>query len=214
MALELVGRVGPAVLGDGVDAPFRQGRLGEIMASVLRPKYAELMERGQIFLGGTAATGVAPGTAIGTTSPFSLHNPYASGKLLVPLVATCGYVSGTLGAGLVHVVMNQGRTTGSLSAGTAITTKCARLGNGTAATGLLYTTATLPEAPTLLRPLFSLTALLASTAVAPYILKEEFEGELGVEPGATMSFEATAAAGSTPLVCYGLAWAEVPLPAY
>jgi len=49
-----------------------------------------------LFHAATAATGVAPGTAIGTTAAFSLHNPLGSGVRLAILVASLAYISGTL----------------------------------------------------------------------------------------------------------------------
>jgi len=165
--------------------------------------------RGRCFSGGTAATGVAPGTAIGTTAAFSLTNPLSSGVNLVILRASMGYVSGTLGAGVVHYLANV-NTQLALPTGTAITAYNCLLGSAVAAAGKPLTTATIAS-PLILRPFVSLTALLASTAVAPWQVVDEVAGEFIIGPGATLSLHATAAAGSTPLVVYGMTWEEVPI---
>lgn len=164
---------------------------------------------GRIFHGTTAATGVAPGTAIGTTAAFSLYNPAGNDVDLVVLMARLGYVSGTLGAGFVAWVANTNPAAAAVT-GTAITAVNAKLGGGLAAKGKPLTTATLPAAPTLTRVAFNLQASLASTAVAPWVAEDNVDGAIVISPGCTISLEATAAAGTSPLVVYSVTWAEVP----
>lgn len=203
------GRVGPAIAGDGSQQP---PRLSNFLASVvqnLSGKYLESVLRGNCYVGGTAATGVAPGTSIGTTAAFTLFNPKGSGKALVVLRASVGYISGTLGAGVVHYVANVDPGAAAVT-GTAIIPVNCLLSAATGA-GKPFTTATLPATPTVLRPWFSLSAFLASTAIQPFILAtEDLDGEFTIAPGSALSFEATAAAGATPLVVYGAMWEEVP----
>lgn len=199
---------------DGVtDSPFGLGRFLQTHTGDLVPKFFEAVSRGTVYAGGTAVTGVAPGTAISTTSPFTLANPKGSGVLCIPIRVTCAYISGTLGAGAAHYVGNLDPTAAAVT-GTAIVAAKTRLASAAAASvgnrGLLFTTATLPAAPTVLRPAWSWTALLASTAVAPYLVKDDLEGEFIVTPGCALSVESTAAAGSTPLVAFGMTWMEVP----
>lgn len=156
----------------------------------------------------TAQTGVAPGTAHGTTAPFTLYNPIGSGVDLVVLESNMGYVSGTLGAGVVSYVANIDPTAAAVT-GTAITKVNGRLG-GSAGVARAFTTATLPAAPTAVRPAFSLQASLASTAVAPWTAKDVVDGAIVIPPGCALSLEATAAAGSSPLVVFGMTWYERP----
>lgn len=198
---------------DGAQVQASIGKYGQNLTADLLPKYYEAVQRGMVYTGGTAVTGVAPGTAIGTTSPFTFSNPKGSGVLGIPLRVTCSYISGTLGAGSAHYVGNLDPTAAAPT-GTAIVIAKTRLASAAAASVgnrcLLFTTATIP-APTVLRPAWSWTALLASTAVAPYLIKDDLDGEFVVEPGCALSVESTAAAGSTPLVTFGLTWVELPI---
>ena len=172
-------------------------------------KYYEAVRRGSVFSGGTAATGVAPGTAIGTTAAFSLHNPLGSGKYLVVLRASMGYVSGTLGAGVIHYLANID-TQLARPSGTAITARNVLLGSNAAAVAMPLTTATIAS-PLILRPFVSLGASLATTAVQPWQIVEDVDGEFVVGPGATLSLHGTAAAGTSPLVVFGMTWEEVSI---
>ena len=185
-------------------------RSGAYKVAQSHGRYLDAVLRGRCFSGGTAATGVAPGTAIGTTAAFSLYNPPGTGVNLAILKATMGYVSGTLGAGVVHWLANT-NVAAAASTGTAITAVNCLLGGGIAAQGKPLTTVTLPVAPTIMRPFCSLQASLASTAVEPWQIVEEVDGEIIVAPGCTISLHGTAAAGATPLVVFGLTWEELPV---
>jgi len=207
--MQFEGRVGPAIAADGTLQP---PRLSTFLASVIQNlsgKYLESVIRGNVYVGGTAVTGVAPGTSIGTTSPFTLFNPKGSGKALVVLRTTAGYISGTLGAGVVHYVASVDPGAAAVT-GTAIVPVNCLL---SAATGIgkPFTTATLPATPSVMRPFFSMSAFLASTAVEPFTLAvDDVDGEFVIPPGCALSLEGTAAAGSSPLVTYGMTWEEVP----
>lgn len=165
---------------------------------------------GQVYSAQTAVTGVAPGTAIGTTGAFSLHNLAGSGKNLVILETRMGYVSGTLGAGVVNYLINAPGVAAP-SAGTAIAIQNARIGGAPTAAALAYTTSTI-VAPTLLRPFCSLGASLASTTEAPWSISDKVQGGIIVPPGATLTLHATAAAGTSPLVVFYMQWAELLVP--
>ena len=193
--------------GQGID--LRVDETGANIVGDVHARYYESVARGNVYAAGTAATGVAPGTAIGTTAAFSLTNPLSSGVNLVVLKASMGYISGTLGAGTVHYLANV-NTQLALPTGTAITAYNCLLGSARAAAGKPLTTATIAS-PLILRPAWSLTALVAATAVQPYTVVDELAGEFIIGPGATLSLHATAAAGSTPLVVYGMTWEEVPV---
>lgn len=203
--------VGPVPTGgDGAPVMPALGRFTHSLTADLLPKFYEAVSRGYVFSGGTAVTGVAPGTAIGTASPFTLANPSGSGKVLVPIRTTCAYISGTLGAGSAHYVANVNPAAAAVS-GTAITVVKNRLSTSTPGNvGLLFTTATLPATPTVLRPAWSWAPLLATTALAPYLIKDDLDGEIVVAPGCALSIESTATGGSTPLVAFGMTWVELP----
>ncbi len=195
---------------EGVVSVAAMGKFGHVLTGDLLPKYAEQVKRGNVFSGGTAATGVAPGTAIGTTGAFTLANPSGSGVVLVPIVASMGYISGTLGAGVVWYLANTNPSAAAVS-GTAITVVKNKLSTASPGNaGLAYTTSTLPAAPTILRPAWSLTALLATTAVQPYLVKDDLDGEFVIAPGCSLTLHSTAAAGTSPLVVFGCSWVEIP----
>lgn len=183
------------------------GQEGDLL-SMVYGKYYELVVRGLVFHAATAVTGVAPGTAIGTTAAFALENPAGSNKNLVVLSGRMGYVSGTLGAGVIHWVA-QNNPSGAATTGTAITSVNAKL-DGPKGVGRPFTTATVPSAPAVARVFASLTAALATTAVAPWVVEDFVEGQIVVTPGCSIQLQATAAAGTAPLVVYSVTYAEVP----
>ena len=113
--------------GDGIQPPV--GGPGDDEPTSLRSisgLYA-LARAGQVFHAVTAASGVAPGTAIGTTAAFTLYNPVGSGVNMVVLQGLMSYVSGTLGAGMVEWVANVNPAAAAVT-GTAIVPVNALLG--------------------------------------------------------------------------------------
>lgn len=173
------------------------------------PDFYALARAGQVFHAVTAASGVAPGTAIGTTAAFTLYNPVGSGVNMVVLQGLMSYVSGTLGAGMVEWVANVNPAAAAVT-GTAIVPVNALLG-GAASNTRAFTTATLPASPTAIRPFCALQASLATTAVAPWQIVDNVLGAIIVTPGCAVSLEGTAAAGTSPLVVFAAAWAEVAI---
>ena len=88
----------------GVDSPSL-GEFGETLITQLLPKYAALNKAGKLFgvdtSGGTAQ---APNTAIPTTTAeWTLYNN-SQNELLIPLIVSCGMVSGTSGLGLAIIM--------------------------------------------------------------------------------------------------------------
>lgn len=210
MAIQLQGQVGPQTLTDGALASVRLGKSAEIVQSPLHAHFYEMASRGNLFYGATASSGVAPGTSIGTTAAFALYNPAGSGKNLVVVRASLGYISGTLGAGTIYWCGNT-NTVAAATTGTAITPVAGNLASQATSVGQPLTTATLPASPKVLFPAFNLTALLATTAVQPYTVQDMPDGSLIVGPGSTLSLEGVAAAGTSPLVAFGICWVEWPV---
>lgn len=165
-----------------------------------------IAKAGRLYMGQTAVTGVAPGTAIGTTAAFALYNPLSSGKNLIVHKASLAYVSGTLGIGQVDWV---GHLTSSQAAftGTAIPVVNGKVG-APAGVGKPFTTATVPASGTPFRPAFNLPPILATSVVVPWIILDEVAGAIVIEPGIGVSLQATAGAGTSPLVIYGCVWEE------
>lgn len=206
--MELKGLVGPQSMGDGQEGLIRLGNSGDVIAN-MHGEFAEAVLRGKCFYAATAATGVAHGTVIGTTGPFTLFNPLASNVNAVVWVAAMGYVSGTLGAGVIHWVANTNPAAAAVT-GTTIVTVNALIGGATGKVQA-FTTSTLPASPTLFRVFGSIGPILATSAERPWVLKDDVNGAFVVQPGCSVSLEATATAGTAPLVVYTCAWEEVPV---
>ena len=204
-------RVGPVSSADGSYNPARADKEGAQVVSQAHGRYFEGSRRGNSFGAGTTGSGVAPGTAIGTTAAGCLYNPVGSGYVLSIQKVSVGYISGTLGAGTLFHCANPTTTQTAPSSGTANTIVCLDVGNSTTAVGVFRSGAT-TVAPTILRPLCSLTALLATTAVGLYQILEDVAGEIVIEPGCSYQIQAVAAAGTSPLIAIGVSWEEIAIP--
>ncbi len=128
-----------------------------------------------------------------------------SAETAVTGVARMGYVSGTLGAGVVNYLKNDPGV--AAPTGTAIVIQNGRIGGPTSVAALAFTTSTIVS-PTLLRPFCSLQASLASTAVQPWQVVDKVNGGIIIPPGGQLHLHATAAAGTSPLVVFYMQWSE------
>lgn len=197
------------LLADGVEAAIRLSREGAVLVAQAAGSLQEAADRSRLFWASTASSGVAPGTALGTTAAFCLANPNNSRVRLVIRKVSIGYISGTLGAGTVFAAM--GAPSQTAISGTPITVVQGGGGGGGGARAAAYTTATIPAAPLAAFPLWTLGAGLATTAGFPSESIIEIDGGLVVEPGGSFVMHAVAAAGTSPLVVFGCAWEEVPV---
>lgn len=207
MGIEINGKVGPGYAADGslVD-PRMTKDLGTVVQD-LHGRFFEAVYRGTVYEACTATGGVAPGTAIGTTAPYTLYNPINSGKNLVVIDISLGYVSGTIGTGQTYLVASVNPSAAAVT-GTAIVPTNLLLGSAIGV-GKAFTTATLPAAPTVLRPVWILAPFLATTVFQPLSAREILDGKYIVAPGCALSIESVAAGGTTPLMIFGMSWEEV-----
>ena len=192
----------------------RQDFSGATVVSQAHGDYTELAWQGILF-GACEQAGVAPGTVLGTTACLSLYNPVDSGKLLNVIHVGLGYISGTLGAGTVFMCTTDEFETTAHSSGTSLTVYKNRVGHqarpaSAAAVGTARSAATTKQ-PIARRPLCSLQASLASTAVAPWMVWGDVRGAFVIEPGYFFQLQAIAAAGSSPLVAPSVEWTELVL---
>lgn len=185
----------------------RQEAASNMVENYTSGKHYKVAQEGHLYHAITAVAGVAPGTAIGTTAAFALYNPGASNKDLVILRATMSYVSGTLGIGVVDWVAHTNPGAAAVT-GTAIPAVNANF-LGAAAWGRPLTTATVVIGQ-VCRAFANLPPALASSVLTPWLLVDEVDGAIIVPPGCSVTLEATAAGGSSPLVRYGVTWEEVP----
>lgn len=203
--------VGPIVGADGTTpAGVRYGKTGEQLMGQAHGKYFEATHRGNSFTAADQGVGVAVGTALGTTAMLSLYNPPGSGKRYAIQRVSLAYFSGTLGAGAVYHCGNGTVNQTAPSGGTALTPACTDIGNQAVSTAQAKTGSTVVQ-PTILRPVVSLTAELATTANQLTDIVEDLDGEFVVEPGCTYQIQAVAAAGTSPKVSIGVCWEEIPI---
>ena len=210
MAIEAQFRVGPIVAADGTLQDPRLGKAGEVIIQDAHGRFFEAAYRGNLYIASQLVTGVAPGTALGTAPPLTLWNPPGSGKIGVITKASLGYISGTLGAGAIVYATNL-QPSAAPSGGTAILPINAQIGNPTSCQIKAYTGSTVAATQTVVRPVWSMGPALATTAVFPFLVEAIADGDLLLVPGACLSLQGIAGAGTSPLVTMSLVWEEVPL---
>ncbi len=199
-----------AGIGDGAGDTFRMGKTGELLQGRAHGEFYEAVSRGTVFSACTGTAGVAPGTSLSTTGAFTLHNPLGSGVLLSLLTASMGYLSGTMGLGVLYLTTHSGVAVAN-PAGTAITIRQNLLGSSAAGKAIALTTSTLVS-QIAIRPVTSFGPFLASTVFVPMCVKDQINGEIVVYPGFSVNLHSVAGGGSTPLVLLGMSWEEIPIP--
>ncbi len=203
---------GVRLIANGIEAFLRFGRQSELIVAQAHGKYSEAVKNGRVFVASTDANGVAPGTAVGTTAAFALENPAGSGVILSIMRLVVSYISGTLGAGsLTYVYDDTENGATPIGTSTPITPQPASIGSRETSKAKAHDAATLLNTPTILRPFAGLQASLATTAVAPWQLREDVDGEFEVKPGNVLALEGIAAGGSTPLIQVGMTFEEIPV---
>lgn len=193
MSENLVGRVGFAerglLAGDGDSIALGIHR--ELMVSALLGKYYSLARAGKVFIHSTVIAGVAFPINTGSTTPvFGVWNKSDSGKLVVPLLYSCAYVSGTnvqTGVGL-GITKNTGASLGTaapVSAITEVAPQNALIDAGLAARANGFSTGTLTTASTWLMSLgfntFTGAATVPVDKSSPSFF--DFDGCLLLPPG-------------------------------
>lgn len=187
----------------------REAKTLEQVTTQAHGKYYEAASRGVLWSACEQGTGIAPGTALGTTAFFALYNPAGSGFVVAVKKVNVGYISGTLGAGTLYHCVNTSTSQAAPSSGTALSNVCCLIGGGYSSVALARVNATVAT-PVAYRPFVSLNAMLASTATNPVDLWEDLDGEIVLLPGTSYQLQAVAAAGSTPKLTVGVSWEEVP----
>jgi len=215
MSYEIQGKVGPVVAADGSLADVRLGR--DLCTTIVEGhgRYYENASRGLTLVASTATAGIAPGTALSASPALALANPAGSGKNLSILKVFYGYVSGTLGTGVLWYV--QGINPAALPAETTAAFRSSALMSGATApnndVAKTYSGVSLTNTPVAVRPsAFSLNPYAggASPLTLNPPLWEEIGGDLIIQPGGWFGIEGIAGAGTTPLVVLGVTYEVVP----
>lgn len=210
------GRVGPVVQPDGLIAPVRTARTGEMATINSHGLYQEQVSRGNCYaLNLITGTGVAAGQivagAAAAATQFAVFNPLGTNKNLVLLRFRMGIISGTAGAGAV--IHSAYSTVPTLAAsGTPVNLLA---GAPMASVAQTYTSAagaalTGGSAPTsLLVSTISYTNTAQAT-VTPAVIEDWLDGSIVIPPGKGWA-PLQPAAGTSMLVTYGVMWEEVSI---
>jgi hypothetical protein len=211
MAFEVNGKVGPGYAGDGSLVDPRQTRDLATVMQELHGRYYETTYRGGTFIASTGVGGVAPGTALGTAPPFTLYNPLNSGVNLVIVSASLGFISGTLGAGTIVYAANTNTAQAAPTGGTTLVPINALIGNGSLPKGKAFQGSTVAATSVIVRDFAIIGAYTASTVNMFPPIRDIVDGSIIVSPGASVSLQGIAGAGTTPLVTLAMTWEEVPV---
>lgn len=210
----IVGNAAKQPASDGKTLTTRFSRDAARATVNAHGEFYEAVARGTVFSACTASAGVAPGTSLSTTGAFTLHNPLGSGKNLAILTATMAIpwnvATFTMGAGTIFLTTHAGVAVINPT-GTAITVRNALLGSSAQGVALAFTTSTITtQVP--LRPFCQMGAIVEDTsALDPFIVKDQLNGEFVVPPGFGINLHGVTAAGSSPLVVFGMTWEEIPV---
>jgi hypothetical protein len=207
--VRLTGKVnGLPVSSDETSAELKFDKNGNLQVVRNHAKYREAVSRGRVMIVSNPVTGIAPGTALGTTPPIALHNPVGSNVTLSILKTTVAYLSGTLSYGLLSYGTVIQAT--APSSGTELTPKNALIG-ALPGKAKAYTGST-QTAPTVLYTPYSYGPQAATTALGITTCQDVVDGLICVQPGYVFNMQSTSAgAGTSPLVVMGIVWEEIPI---
>lgn len=206
------GAVGPYRASSGVETPIRLGQDSETVTMEIHGKYYEQMRLGNLFIACMTAGVIFPAPAATAANPITLANPADSGKLVIPvsfdLVFTV--MPGTPVVGTYGLYANI-NTVAAAVTGTTITPVPGLLGSNNRPVANVFSTSTVPVAPTFIMPFA--TKLTGAATTIPNIpsFHIDFDGRLGLRPGASITPQQTAADTSNATVIGMVCWYEVAL---
>jgi hypothetical protein len=206
------GTVGPVASAAGTNPPggVQQGKAAEVITADFHGRKYTAVYNGSVYIASTAVAGVAPGTAFSTTPPMVVWNPANSGVNLEILKFVLGYISGTLGGGVI--AYGQGPQATKPTTGTVLTPVNGILGNSKTGVGQAFQGSTVLQAPTLVRSSSLWLDAFVGTITGPTCpMMEDIDGEFIVAPGNFFAVQGVAAGGTTPLVTLGVTWNEAPI---
>lgn len=203
--------VGPGNTADGGIIDIRSSRVGALITSDGHGQRREAVSRSRVYVASTAAAGVAPGTVLSTTPPFSLWCPTGASVKLSVLEVRVSYVSGTIGTGTL-VYARVPAQVAQPTTGTVLTPTKALLDGTQTAVGVATQGSTHVATPTLVEAVGGLTPALATSVLNPLVITQDFlNGKYEVPAGNAFVIQAIAAAGTSPLFMFGVTWEEIPV---
>lgn len=203
------GQVGEVRTVAGTNPAYRQGPYAEqIVNDIGHGRYFEAARLGRLFLvANTAVQALSVGSA--TATGLILSNPLGSGKALILLQASFAPSIDETADTVVALFLNDNVAAAAVTHTTPLTPKPATCGSGLTPSGKADSAATLPAAPTLIRPLLGGGwATAAGFSQSPAAM-DLVDGQLVLLPNTALSIQAltTAITGIG-----GMAWAEVDWP--
>ena len=216
MAISIQGKRGVQSVTGTSESELRIDKTSALVVAPGRAPYTEQVGLGIVYAAAIPpGTGQAPGTAIATTACMTLANAATSTVNLVLYQIMVGYISGTLGAGVLALLAHTavGSSITAPSGGTPITPTNMLIGSSGVSVANCRFNNTVPASGVMIRAICGLGASLASTAVQPWAIQDNVGGGVVVGPGQAVSVQGIAAAGSSPLITVALIWAEEPIVA-
>jgi hypothetical protein len=212
---------GPIYTPDGTvdvagNETSRRGRLGDAIVSELHGAY-ESASRGNVYTASTAATGIALIVPATTGNHPTLWNPSGNVNNLNVLKLILGYISGTNAPSTIEWAQtnNTGPSivavNGPIITFTSVAPTSVIVGNAGIGTAKWAPAVnTFVAAPVFFRTTgLSLFTGAAATAVAPFQLEADYQGDLIVAPGNAISL-CTQQATSTALFQITIIYEEIP----
>ena len=207
------GQVGVTTSADGVQAPARQGKLGDVIVSELHARYYETTYRSNSFLlsvSTAAAVTAFSGGAAGTPM-LALYNPVGSGKNAVLTKASVGNVVAASAAGTVTFGLYFG-TTAAITQATTVTpwNMVTQAQSGSVMTGFRNVALTSGSAANNVVPIGSYYWATAAGASQLNGGPVDLEGSIIIPPGSYAALGGSAALTSATWIG-SLQWEEVPV---
>lgn len=193
----------------GATPALMSGQLGELISSPLHGRWYEATKAGVVFNAAAVAAITIPLNAAALVGTFTLINPLGSNHVLELIDADFGSVSATEVVSDVSLAfqLTPGGVTGlsGLTAGTIRPMTFGTSGPASTSVCTYYTAATHTGTPTIIQPIFDVTA----TAVGIVSTHYDFDGKIIIYPGTILDFVCITAALTNAVAA--LRWAEWPV---
>lgn len=202
---------------DGVSSADadRMGRDGGKVVTQLHGKYYEANSRGRVYTGSSASTGIALIVPATTGGHPTLWNPAGSDINVSVIRLELSWVSGNNAPGALEwaSTLNTGSAVGT-GAPIATATVVAPVGmlGGPLTNKAKWspTTNTFTAAPAFFRAAgISLFTGIGATAVAPFVLRAEYDGDFVLAPGTAVSL-CDQTTTTTAVFQVSVTWEEIP----
>lgn len=201
---------GPVVAQDGTYPELRGGRTGEVVVSHAHARYQEAVYRGSVFGACQFAGTTMPAGLSASPTTLTLANPAGNNKNFAIWYASITNLVAFTAAAIIALAVSTNTVAAAVS-GTAVTPVSLLVGSKNASTANLFTTATLPAAPTQTVAILGagLTGAI-TTAPSAVVMSRELAGSIILTPGTALSFQASTAGGASGSAAE-LIWEEIAL---